>query len=136
MEQTHIITLVSSTKSDANATFELRLDNSNCNIICKLDDHTLFATESDFFEALCRVRRKLEGLGYRPHCYGASLNAFPSAMSRDMGSGLSVYRSTMGQQGARSDIAKTFSTGEDVIPATVEEQREYHKRWFESLGKL
>jgi hypothetical protein len=111
------------------------MDGDNCNITCTFGDRTLFATELDFFESLCRIRRKLEGIGYRPHCHGASLNAFPSAMSRDMGSGLSLYRTEMDRQGRRSDIAQTFETGEDVVPASVDEQLEYHNKWFGSLGE-
>ena len=134
MDQLHTIRLVSLTGDDIDASFALSMDGRNCNIVCTFADNTLLATESDFFEALCKIRRKLEGLGFRPHCYGASLNAFPSAMSRDMGSGLSLYRTEIGQQGSRAQIAQTFETGEDVIPSTVEEQREHHKKWFESLG--
>ncbi len=134
MDQTHTIRLIAQSGSDINATFCLKMDGRNCNLICTFEDQTLFATESDFFEALCTIRRKLEGLGFRPHCYGASLNAFPSAMSRDMGNGLSLYRAEIGQQGQRAQFARTFETGDDVVPSTVEQQREYHKHWIESLG--
>jgi hypothetical protein len=135
MERDYTIRLIADAAPDVNATFRLTMDGANCNLTCTFDDQTLFATESDFFAALCTIRRKLEGMGRRPHCYGASLNAYPSAMSRDMGNGLSLYRTEIGKPGERAQIARTFETGEDVVPSTVDEQREYHSRWFDSLGQ-
>ena len=88
---------------------------------------------ADYFAALQEVRRELENNGWLLNCYGASKNVWPSAMARDMGQGLQAYRVRMGEPGRRDDLVGIFETGEDVQPATVQEQAEFHRAWFESL---
>ena len=45
-----------------------------------------------FFDALARIRRRLEPDGIFLNCYGCSRNVFPSPMIRAMGSGRKAYR--------------------------------------------
>jgi len=71
-----------------------------------------------------------------PFCYGASLNVFPSGMSRDMGLGLKAYRLTKGHQAFNKDLVSIFDAGPDVIPSFVVNQKEYYEDWIESLKAL
>jgi len=114
-------------------TFYLSGNENECVLKLCLGSQTFNATASDYFEALCMIRRQLEPFGIRPACYGASLNVFPSGMARDMGGGLHAYRLTLGQAGRIEDLVSIFETGEDIQPATVEEQSAFHDSWLNSF---
>ena len=104
----------------------------NCHLSLQLAGRTFEATESDFFEALCTIRNTLEREGIETLCYGASKNVFPSAMARDMGSGLAAYKNTMGLHARRDDMVYIFDGGDDVEPATVAQQRAFFHAWVNS----
>ena len=116
---------------------EVTLDSeteTTCSLSLLFDGRCLSASACDYFEAFCDVRRCLETDGILPVCYGASRTAYPSPMSRDMGGGLLTYRLELGRPGRQRDLVSIFSTGSDVVPATVAEQREFADRWLASLG--
>jgi hypothetical protein len=104
-----------------------------CAITLTCDLGTFQAEEWNYFYSLCRIREQLESLGWRPFCYGANRNCFPSGMAADMGQGLKVYRTQLGSRDA-STLVRVFDEGPDVEPVTVEEQRAFRKRWSESKG--
>ena len=104
-----------------------------CSLVCTYRGKRIEASADDFFEALCALRRQLQTDGLIPFCYGASLNVFPSAMSRQMSSGLSAYRLTLGKQALRADLVQIFAQGHDVIPASVEHQQQFFDDWLKSL---
>jgi hypothetical protein len=103
-----------------------------CGIVLNYRYKTVQASAPDFFETFCRVRQQLEQEGLMAACYGASLNAYPSGMGRDMGSGLHVYRMTIGKHVRQADLAYIFDSGGDVSPATVAEQRRFFEEWSNS----
>ena len=105
-----------------------------CTLMLTWEGHELRADAGDFFECLCNIRRSLESQGLRPKCYGASLSAYPSGMCRSMGRGLKVYRNQMGKRAFRTDLVGTFAVADDVEPATVEDQWQFHLDWLGSLG--
>lgn len=117
------------------AVFTLFADGGDCRIRCGYRHKLIESTATDFFEALCNIRRQLAAEGLLPFCYGASLNVYPSGMSRDMGQGLNAYRLVMGQQAAMTDLVDIFGTGPDVIPASVELQETFFRDWIEKLGE-
>jgi hypothetical protein len=104
-----------------------------CEIILQCELGTFRAADWDYFSALCTVRGQLETAGWRPFCYGASRNCFPSAMARDMGQGLKVYRTELGSREA-SKLVGLFDATSDVEPVSVEEQRAFRDEWFQSIG--
>lgn len=104
----------------------------NCHLRLKLCGRTFEATEWDYFEALCTIRKSLERSGIETLCYGASKTVFPSAMARDMGSGLVAYKITMGLHSRREDMVHIFDIGDDVEPATVAEQSAFFQTWVKS----
>lgn len=111
----------------------LRLDAERDTLVLEYAGGRIEVVDSDYFEALCRIRERLEADGLRPICYGASRNVYPSGMSRDMGGGLRAYKLQLGQLGRTADLVDIFSTGPDVVPVPVAEQREFYLRWLESI---
>lgn len=108
-------------------------DGDACRVEIEYEGESLIGDGEDFFDALCVVRQALEKKGALLNCYGASLNVFPSGMSRDMGRGLKAYKLTLGQRGRMQDLVQIFGTGIDVQPATVGAQREYFEAWLKSF---
>jgi hypothetical protein len=104
-----------------------------CHITFKYRGRSISASAEDFFDALSQIRLLLEPERLIPFCYGASLNVFPSGMSRSMGSGLRAYRLTMGHQALTKDLVSIFGSGPDVIPASVARQKEFFDDWIKSL---
>jgi hypothetical protein len=91
------------------------------------------ATESDYFEALSRIRTELERHGHVVNCYGASRTVFPSGMARDMGAGLKAYKLRIGEPALVSDLVSIFACGPDLEVTTVAEQRAFYQQWLASL---
>jgi hypothetical protein len=114
----------------------LLLDKSSrpCRLTLQSGSESLSVEAPDFFEALCLIRVQLEPGGLRPVCYGSSTNVWPSGMARDMGRGLKAYRTRIGERASLRDLVRTFDTGPDVEPVSVEEQKTYHNQWLRSLG--
>jgi len=118
---------------DEQATFEFEEVERNCRLRCSYRGKQVEAVASDFFAALCDIRDRLGEERLIPFCYGASLNVYPSGMARDMGCGLKAYRFKMGQQATAADLVDIFAEGPDVIPASVENQRQHFREWMTFL---
>ena len=106
----------------------------NCSLSFSFRGRRVEATASDFFEAFCQIRLQLEAEALFPFCYGASLNVYPSGMSRQMSNGMSAYRLVHGTQATKDSLVHIFEQGHDVIPASVANQRDFFKAWVASLG--
>ena len=104
-----------------------------CHITFRYRDRAIEVSSTDYFEALCQVRLRLEEEKLIPFCYGASLNVFPSGMCRDMAAGMKAYRMTIGKHAdPKKDLVGIFEEGSDVIPATVALQKEHFDKWLKS----
>ena len=103
-----------------------------CHITFRYRGRVIETSARDYFDAFCQVRLQLEPERLIPFCYGASLNVFPSGMARDMGSGLSAYRLTVGHTPAKDALVGIFDSGPDVIPASVANQKEFFNDWLKS----
>lgn len=103
-----------------------------CHIVVCYRDRRIEESASDFFEALCRVRVRLEKEELNLFCYGSSRNVRPSCMGRDMGLGMQSYRMTMGEYARIGDLVGTFDVGSDITLATVAEQEEFFEAWLKS----
>lgn len=104
------------------------LRSEKCLITFAYRGRTIETEATDFFEALCNIRVRLEGDGLMPFCYGSSLNVFPSAMGRYMGLGLKACLLTIGKHAA--DLVEIFDDGPDVVPVSVARQREFFNEWL------
>lgn len=138
----HTIRLVHSSRNLRSATLNCEarywseggFSRRTCVIKLRSESDEVEGEGSDFFNAFCRVREKLEPLGLKPLCYGASRNVFPSNMVRDMGDGLKAYKMRMGQPATLADLVSNFAEGEDVEPVSVAVQHEFWREWLRSLG--
>lgn len=129
---THRVFLIGSEDNETAIFTELQAENG-CTIKCEYRGKEIAATESDFFEALCVVRRELEKELLIPFCYGASMNVFPSKTSREMALGKLAYKMEVGKPSAQEQLVHIFDDGADVIPASVDHQLEYFNEWRVSL---
>lgn len=131
-EEKYLVELRSESGLPINATFTLNdVDPDSCMLTLHYDQVEIAASASDYFEALCQIRERLEELGLRPFCYGASLNVYPSAMGRDMGAaGRRAYKMTIGRYARTKDLVDIFDTGPDVNLATVAEQKAFVEKWL------
>ena len=115
---------------DEEAVFTLHKDDNTCRLSCSYRGRMIEATATDFFEALCKIRIRLWEERLIPFCYGASLNVYPSGMGRDMGRGLKAYKMIMGKHATVADLVDIFAEGPDVVPSTVETQKEFWEDWL------
>lgn len=129
----HTIRLVGG-NNDEVAVFTEEKTSNSCVLSCEYRRKTISAKKNDFFEALCDIRRELEKEGLIPFCYGASLNVYPSAMSRQMGAGKAAYKMEKGKQAQKTDIVRIFEHGTDIVPSTVDQQRTFFNEWIASFG--
>ncbi len=104
-----------------------------CDLVLRYNGKEITAVEDDYFEAMCSVRLQLENNGLFPCCYGASRDAYPSIMSRVMGSGLQIYKLKLGEAAKMADLVSIFAEGPDVQPVTVLEQLTFYQNWLLSL---
>jgi hypothetical protein len=87
----------------------------------------------DLFDCLCSLRSKLDVLGIKILCNGARIDAYPSPMLQSSGA-RKVYVTTMGKQALRENLVDIFDETTADKVGTVEEQEDYHNKWFDSLG--
>ena len=121
-------------RDDETAIFALDEGDDGCELSCSYRGKVILVEADDYFDALCEIRQRLASEGLIPFCYGASLNVYPSGMSRSMGGGLKAYRLTSGRQALMADIVEIFAEGPDIIPASVELQKKFFEEWLRSLG--
>lgn len=107
---------------------------SECTLTVASSRGTYTATAGDYFDAFCAIRLELEVQSILPLCYGASRNVYPSGMCRDMGRGLTGYKMVKGERARQRDLVHLFTTGPDVDPATVQEQRAFVEQWRNSFS--
>ncbi len=104
-----------------------------CHIVFRYRGRTIEESSTDYFEAFCGVRRRLEEEKLIPFCYGASLNVFPSGMCREMSAGMKAYRMMIGKPvDPKKDLVGIFDEGPDVIPASVALQKGHFDEWLNS----
>jgi hypothetical protein len=134
--QEYPVRLTNMTAGEAQGVFVLRSDEQgdDCILTLQFQHGEITARALDFFEAMCQIRRQLEAIGWRPVCYGSSLNVYPSGMARDMGRGLKAYRMEHGRRVDLADLVSIFDTGPDVNPCSVEEQRAFWENWLRSIN--
>lgn len=90
--------------------------------------------DSDYFAALCEIRRALDAKGLRINCYAASRNVWLPGSAREQNYGYYACKLTKGRPVGKNDWVRVFDSGPDVELATAEEQEKFHREWLESLG--
>lgn len=102
----------------------------------KMSGDEFNSSNTDFFEAMCDIRRHLEKMDMLLLCYGSSRNVFPSSMSRSMGYGVKAYRLVLGEPARTNDLVSIFDSGPDISPVSVDEQKHFYHTWLTSLGHV
>jgi hypothetical protein len=87
----------------------------------------------DLFEALVRVRGQLEPEGWFIAIHGSRVDVYPSAMQREMASGLNAYVLRIGEPARLEDIVETLQPADPDTLATVAAQRECAEKWERSV---
>jgi len=54
-------------------------------------------------------------------------------MQRSMGPAILAYKMRLGSPTSRQDIVNIFESDETVVPATVEQQAYFHRRWIDGF---
>lgn len=135
-EEDHIpVVLICRLGERIEASFHLSLETDPYRLRLEFAGQEFNAYADDVFEALCHIRKQLEPMGLRPHCYGASRNEYPSGMARDMGPALKAFKLTTGLPASYGDLVDIFGTGPDVEPVSVEEQEAFFEIWAKSVGR-
>lgn len=128
------VPLVTTTGHEAGeAEVILHSENRRCRLQLRLGTDEFSGEGSDYFEALCQVRRQLEQRGLLVRVYGGSRNVILSGMCRDQASGLTGYRVSLGKPSQPTDRVAIFDTGPDVEPVTVDEQQAFYDEWLRGL---
>ncbi|MHC8291579.1 hypothetical protein ACYZUD_33140 [Pseudomonas sp. XS1P51] len=68
-------------------------------------------------------------------CKGAKLNVYPSRMSSQMSAGVMAYELTLGKPAEQGDVVNIFDYEESDITSDIQQQREFYKRWIDSLAE-
>lgn len=131
MAKQHTVSLIGGDDSER-AVFTLIDDDDRCRLRCDYRQKTMESTAPDYFQALCEIRAHLADDGLIPFCYGASLNVYPSAMARSMAQGLKAYKLTKGEKASLDDLVDIFAEGPDIIPASVEAQKQFFLSFIET----
>jgi hypothetical protein len=123
--------MITSDGTRVEGTFFLSEDPLSDGVTLKLNfgNTSIIRAASDYFEAMCEIRRELEKQSVVLECYGASKNVYPSGMSRSMGMAMKAYKMRIGEPARMSDLVDIFETGPDVEPATVDEQQRFFELW-------
>ncbi len=104
-------------------------------IACTLpfSEQELTGQAADCFDALQIVRREAERQDWRICCKGSRKNVWPSAMSREMGGGVTAYLLEMGQQGRTDSLVDIFERDTPEFYSSVADQAAFADAWFESI---
>lgn len=86
----------------------------------------------DLYLCLAKIRQDLPHIKFL--CKGAKLNVTPSRMCSQMSGGAVAYQLTMGKFATFDDIVHIFDYENNNIAATPDEQREFYKKWLQSLS--
>ena len=111
-------------------------DLNRVELTLRLPDREIIAKATDGFEALILIRLELEAIGLMPLCWGASLQVYPSDSSRSAGVGETAYKLTLGQFARAVDQVNIFESGPGLVAASIAEQEDFSRAWFDSLADL
>lgn len=90
----------------------------------------------DLFEALIKMRKKLEEKDMLILCNGAKKNISPSGMSRSMGGGRKASYIEIGSPVKSGNLVDIFDYAERNKVVSVLKQKQYFMEWVESLKRL
>lgn len=87
----------------------------------------------NYFDALIKLREKLEQESIQILCRGANKNVYPSAMQLNMGTGRNAYMLIMHKRARQQDVVDIFEFSKIAECASIAEQKQFFNFWIESL---
>jgi hypothetical protein len=88
---------------------------------------------TDLFMCLTKLRRALEGIESQILCNGARIDAYPSRMSRQMGSGVTLSLCEMGKPADSNNRLHIFDPAKRSEVGTVQQQEDHYRAWLKSI---
>lgn len=110
-------------------------NNENVKIELYYCNRKIESSEENYFDALTKLRRKLEKDNIKIMCKGANRNVYPSAMQLNMGTGRNAYTLIMHKQAMQRDVVDIFEPSSVDECVSIDEQEQYFNLWAESLGE-
>ncbi|GAA0910353.1 hypothetical protein GCM10009559_80900 [Pseudonocardia zijingensis] len=86
----------------------------------------------DLFEALTRIRERIEPAGWLVAVQGARSDVYPSAMQREMASGLTAFVLHTDEPGRLQEVVDILDPAEPHAVTTVAAQRAHAEEWERS----
>ena len=97
------------------------------------DGNVWHASSGNLFDSLVSIRREMEKEAIFPLCNGARINLAVSSGGRQASATRRVYKVEIGQQAQRHNLVDIFEYAECDSVGTVEEQKEFNRKWVSSL---
>lgn len=95
-----------------------------------------FSAEGEnYFDALVKLRKKIELQNIKLLCKGCSRFVYPSPMMLSMGDAMQAYSLTLGKPARLKDIVNIFEPCRYDEYASVDEQYAYYEKWIVSRGE-
>jgi len=128
METTKITIIIDNHKEQA----KLQYDAAKMVIIFTMKNGFRKRYESeDLYLCLAKIRLDFPYVKFL--CKGAKLNVTPSRMCSQMSGGFVAYELKMGKSATFDDIVYIFDYEETDIVNTLKEQKDFYKKWLQSL---
>ena len=90
-------------------------------------------TPHDIYECLGLLRADFPETKFL--CKGSKINVHPSRMSSQMSAGVAAYELHLGKPSEQEDVVNIFDYEEDDITNDIQQQRDFYRRWIESIQK-
>lgn len=98
------------------------------------NDFEYSCCDCNYFQALLKLRKKLEDNSFQILCNGAAKEVYPSPMQMSMGCCRMGYIQRLNAQAKKEDIVDLFEYDNSLTPASVDEQNDYHRLWLSSIA--
>lgn len=98
----------------------------------EMGELNFFAKAENYFNALIKLREKLETRNIKLFCKGCSRYVYPSPMILSMGDAIEAYELILGKPAYSENLINIFEPCKYDEYASVEEQNDYYKKWLES----
>ena len=88
-------------------------------------------TAQDLFQCFGLLRADFQEINFL--CKGAKVNVYPSRMASQMAGGIVAYELQLGRPAETEDVVNIFDFDDTDITNDIQQQRDFYKRWIESL---
>lgn len=97
------------------------------------DDEVFEFSAENYFNALIKLRTRLEKNDMKILCKGAQKNVYPSRMTLEMGTGRKAYQLMMNKKAKMDDLVDIFDPSTYEKYGSILEQEEFYNSWLNSF---